>query len=111
MARDEATLIARARANPVYSDTWRNTPDIYTQTARIDELECNGLQGHFLVLLLERYGEAFDQDWWYYLCCRGRGKGLFVRRVPIWLTCKKMPTEKYHALPVRRHQKRLEEVC
>jgi hypothetical protein len=61
-----------------------------------------------LYLLLQKHGEAFDESWWYFLCSRGKGKGLFVRRVPIWQTCKKMPAEKYKKpFPVRRGQKRL----
>jgi hypothetical protein len=110
MARDETALLARAKSHPMYTGTWRNNPDLYGQTARIDELDLSDPQDKALYLLLERYGEAFDQDWWYYFCTRGRGKGLFIRRVPIWQTTKKMPTEKYKPFPVRRGQKRLEEV-
>ena len=87
-----------------YDPPWRNGWEPYTQHARIDELP------EKLRLLLERYGECFDDNWWYYMCTRGKGKGLYVRRVPIWQTCKKMPAEKYRPFPVHRGQKRLEEV-
>ncbi len=110
MARDGVALWARAREHPVYDSSWRNTPDMYTQTKRVDEFSMDIPQDKALILLLEKYNEAFDQDWYFYLCTRGRGKGLFVRRVPIWQTGKKMPAEKHRPLPRIRQQKALLEV-
>lgn len=80
---------------------WHNSRDLYTQTCRTDELP------EKLRLLLERYGEVFDDKWWYFLSSRGKFKGLFARRVPIWQTSKRMPAEKWRPYPVHRGQKRL----
>ena len=91
-----------------YSVTWRNTRDLYTQNARIDEFDLTIPQHRAFILLLEKYGECFDAEWWYYLCNRGRGKGLYVRRCPIWQTVKRMPTEKHRPLPRVRQQRELE---
>ena len=77
---------------------WRNGWDSYTQTVRIDDVP------EKLRRLLEKYGEAFDDDWWFFMCNRGKGKGLFARRVPIWQTSKRMPAEKYHPWPRHRGQ-------
>jgi len=82
----------------MFEPPWRNSRDLYTQVARIDEIDGK------LRLLLERYGTVFDDDWWYWVTTRGRGKGLFVKCVPIWQTSKKMPAEKYRPWPRHRGQ-------
>jgi hypothetical protein len=80
---------------------WRNSRDLFTQTCRTEDLP------EKLRLLLERYGSAFDDKYWYFLSSRGKYKGLFARRVPVWQTSKRMPTGKYRPYPVHRGQKRL----
>jgi len=75
-----------------YEEPWRNTWGPYTQVARIDEID-----NWKLKRLLLQYGECFDDDWWYYVTTKGKGKGIFVKRAPIWQTNKRIDMEKWKA--------------
>ena len=44
-----------------------------------------------LLKLLEIYGQAFDDDWWYWI---GKSKAKYIKRTPVWFRQKRMPAEK-----------------
>lgn len=73
----------------MYEPPWRNKRwEPYTQCCRLDEVPNLKLRK-----LLERYREAFDNQWWYYL---NRG-GFMVMRVPLWQKQKRIDMEKHRA--------------
>jgi len=89
----------RGGANP-FSAPWRlDTPfDKFKMYCRLDELkEWNPK----LAKLILTYKECFDDEWWYYLS----KTGVYVRRVPLWMTSKRMPSEKSKLID--RNQTRL----
>ena len=77
-----------------YSGAWRNvgffSSDMYVQICKPEELQnCNPK----LWQLIDKYGSAFDEDWWYFLTKTER----YVRRVPLWMSNNpsgKIPCEK-----------------
>lgn len=71
-----------------YEDAWHNSWGPYTQCCRIEDVDKR------LQRLLQLYGQAFNDEWWFYACNRGRGKNIIVKRVPIWQTNKRIDIEK-----------------
>jgi len=66
------------------NDRWR----MYHQICRVDELPQK------LRILIERYGLAFDDDFWYILSTKE--PKTTVSKIPLWKRDKyKVPTEKY----------------
>jgi len=60
---------------------------MYIQHVTVEELQ---MQDPKLWQILEKYGEAFD-DYWFYWISKG---GKYVRRTPLWLSQKYVPCEK-----------------
>ena len=67
---------------------WMHTPDRmiqYCPRGAEDMLNAK------LLKLLEKYGTAFDDEWWYFI---GKSKMQIIKRTPVWFSQKRMPTEK-----------------
>jgi hypothetical protein len=60
-----------------YVGPWRNRPfHLYTQYCYLEEADPK------LLILIRRYGAAFDDEWYYKEC--GKSKKVMTRR-PLWL--------------------------
>ena len=72
-----------------YEAPWRNGwhTELYMQICTPTELESLNRK---LFSLIEKYGEAFDDEWWYYY----NRKKTYIKRVPLWLSQKKIYTER-----------------
>jgi len=83
-----------------YSGPWRNRGGWgrYEQFCRPDELKSWGAK---LFSLIEKYGEAFNDDWWFYY----NKKRTVIVRVPIWQRQKRIDQEN----PKRHFQRKLKE--
>ena len=73
-----------------YEAPWKNSPfrgEPHLQYCTLEELR---YQSRKLAHLIERYGEAFDDEWWYYF-----NKNMtHVKRLPIWQRTKRIDCEK-----------------
>ena len=71
-----------------YEAPWRNIKyEVYHQGCYPHELETQDPQ---LYNLLMKYGEMFDDEWWYYV----NKTETFLKRCPLWLSQKRVGQEK-----------------